>query len=81
MEDSYTLELLKELKAQSKRWFIACIILGVIFCVVSLVNVYARMQFDYRLDMVEQEITEHRAASQTYFEAITDYMAEKENEE
>lgn len=80
MEDSYTLELLKELKAQSKRWFIACIILGLVFCLVSIVNVYARMQFDYRLDTIEQELTEHRAGSQTYFEAITDYINETEDE-
>lgn len=75
-KDNYTLELLKELKMQSKRWFIAFIVVLVVFGAVSITSTIARMRMDYRLDNIEQELTEHRSASGTYFEMITEYISE-----
>lgn len=79
MNDSnYTLELLKELKMQSKRWFIAFVVVLVVFGAVSITSTVARMRMDYRLDTIEQELNEHRAASSTYFELITEYISQEE---
>lgn len=72
--NAYTLELLRELKMQSKRWFIAFIVVLCVFMVTSVVSTIARMQMDYRLDTIEQELTEHRSASSTYFKIMADYI-------
>ena len=73
-KETYTLELLRELKMQSKRWFIAFIVVLCVFMVTSVVSTIARMQMDYRLDTIEQELTEHRSASGTYFKLMADYI-------
>lgn len=73
-KETYTLELLRELKMQSKRWFIAFIVVLCVFMVTSVVSTIARMQMDYRLDTIEQELTEHRSASSTYFKIMTDFI-------
>lgn len=77
MDDNYTLELLKELKMQSKRWFIAFIVVLIVFGVVSITSTIARMRMDYRLDNIEQELTEHRSASGAYFKLMADYIGEE----
>ena len=73
-KETYTLELLRELKMQSKRWFIAFIVVLCVFMVTSVVSTIARMQMDYRLDTIEQELTEHRSASGAYFKLMADYI-------
>ena len=73
-KETYTLELLRELKMQSKRWFIAFIVVLCVFMATSVVSTIARMQMDYRLDTIEQELTEHRSASSTYFKIMTDFI-------
>lgn len=76
-KETYTLELLRELKMQSKRWFIAFIVVLCVFMVTSVVSTVARMKMDYRIDMIEQDLTEHRSASGAYFKTFSDYINEK----
>lgn len=76
--EQYTVELLKEIKTQSKRWFIAFVVVLIVFGAVSIASTIARMRMDYRLDAIEQELTEHRAASSAYFELMADYISEEE---
>lgn len=73
-KETYTLELLRELKMQSKRWFIAFIVVLCVFMVTSVVSTVARMKMDYRIGMIEQELTEHRSASGAYFKLMADYI-------
>lgn len=73
-KETYTLELLRELKMQSKRWFIAFIVVLCVFMVTSVVSTVARMKMDYRIGMIEQELTEHRSSSGAYFKLMADYI-------
>lgn len=73
-DDKYTLELLREIKTQSKRWFIAFVVVLVVFGAVSITSTVARMRMDYRLDAIEQDLTEHRSASSTYFELMAEHI-------
>lgn len=70
--EQYTLELLKEVKTQSKRWFIAFIVVLVVFGAVSIVSTIAQEHMDYRIDIIEQELTEHRSAMSAYIELTTE---------
>lgn len=76
--EPYTVELLKEIKTQSKRWFIAFVVVLVVFGAVSIVSTIARTRMDYRMDTLEQELNEHRSASKTYFEMMADYISNEE---
>lgn len=80
-KDTYTLELLRELKMQSKRWFIAFIVVLCVFVVTSVVSTVARMHLDYRMDIIEQELTEHRSASGAYFKTFSEYINERDGVE
>lgn len=80
-DESYTLELLKELKMQSKRWFVAFVTVLIVFAAVTVTSTIVRMQMDYRLDKIEQELNEHRSASGTYFELMADFITEHEEGE
>lgn len=72
--ESYTVELLKEVKLQSKRWFVAFVVVLIVFAVVTITSTVVRMRMDYRLDTIEQELNAHRSASGTYFEMMADYI-------
>lgn len=74
--EPYTVELLKEVKLQSKRWFIAFVAALVAFALITITTTIVRMRMDYRLDVIEQELNAHRAASSTYFEMMADYITD-----
>lgn len=76
--EQYTVELLKEVKLQSKRWFVAFVVVLIVFAAVTITSTVVRMRMDYRLDTIEQELNEHRAASSTYFEMMADHFANEE---
>lgn len=76
--ENYTVELLKEIKTQSKRWFIAFVTVLIVFAAVTITSTIVRVRMDYRLDIIEQELNEHRAASGTYFEMMADYITNSE---
>lgn len=76
--EPYTVELLKEIKLQSKRWFVAFVVVLIVFAAVTITSTIVRMRMDYRLDTIEQELNAHRAASSTYFELMAEYIAAEE---